>query len=365
MARSYSRPWQAVDIGAALVVLVGCGSTSAPGSTAKIKVAFLSDGPVNDGGWSQVAYEGMNYMVQQIGADKVDATFVPSLPYSTQFTDTTNQLIAKGYTVLVDDAGATDFFYKACVAHPAVTCEENSGPGPFPSANIHGFYVQHAFPSYLVGEAAGYMTRTGIVGYLAPFKIPLVNSLLNAFALGCQHVRPDCKVRVVVTNSWYAPPAEVEAAKTLVAANADVLWGDMDDTSLEQVASQANVWVAGMYKDQDQFAPKNYTTGVLLDWGPYETQMLKSVMAGTWKGGGHYLIPPGQGANLGKFGTNVPADVKTKIQADWQAIVGGNNPFVGPISDQSGTVKVASGDKLSVDYLFYQWDWLVKGVISG
>ncbi|HEY2597511.1 MAG TPA: BMP family ABC transporter substrate-binding protein [Candidatus Dormibacteraeota bacterium] len=366
MGMRYQRGWRGLAVGLAMIVLAGCGGTgSNSGQSSRLKVAFMSTSPANDGGWSQVAFEGMQAMLQTIGSDKVEATFVPSVPYSTQLTDTANHLIAQGYNVLVDDIGARDFFYKACQAHPTVKCEEVSGTEPFPSANIHGFYADLAFPSYMVGEAAGLLTKTGTVGYLAPFTIPIVNSGLNAFALGCQHVRPDCKVRVVVTNSWYAPPQEVEAANSLVAAGADFLWGQMDDTSLEQVATQKNVWVAGMWKDQNSFAPNNYATGVVLDWNAYTTEMVKAVLDGTWTGGTHHLIAPGHGANLGAFGAKVPADVQARIKADWQAIIDGSNPFTGPILDQKGATKVASNDKLSHDYLTYQWDWIVKGVITG
>jgi basic membrane protein A len=206
------------------------------------------------------------------------------------------------------------------------------------------------------------MTKTGVLGYVAPFGYPLINAELNPFALGCQSVRPDCKVHVVTTNSWYDPHSEVNAAKALTASGADVLWGFMDDTSVLQVAQQQNVLADGVYTDQLSFAPKNYINSNVWDWSFYYTNMAQSVLAGTWTGGSLSLLGIGQGISLGKWGTNVPADVQTKVNKVFSDIQGGTNPFVGPITDNKGNVRVPQGQSLDDNYLYSNWDWLVKGV---
>ncbi|AMP21008.1 hypothetical protein AZF37_07395 [endosymbiont 'TC1' of Trimyema compressum] len=39
-----------------VVLFVGCGTSK---TEAKMKAALLTGGPVNDGGWNQLAYEGL------------------------------------------------------------------------------------------------------------------------------------------------------------------------------------------------------------------------------------------------------------------------------------------------------------------
>ena len=58
---------------------------------------------------------------------------------------------------------------------------------------------------YLSGIAAGAATKTGIVGYVVPFAIPEVIRHTNAFALGVQTAHPGAKVKIIWTNSWFAP----------------------------------------------------------------------------------------------------------------------------------------------------------------
>jgi basic membrane protein A and related proteins len=49
--------------------------------------------------------------------------------------------------------------------------------------------------------------------------------------------------------------------------------------------------------------------------------------------------------------------VRTKI------LGGGFNPFVGPLKDNKGEVKLAAG-KTMTDMELYNWDWSVEGVLG-
>jgi basic membrane protein A len=350
---------------------MGASSASATHTRATVaaakplKVVILSDTASNDGGWTQVAWQSAQAAAAKLGASKVSISIVDNLPYSAVFTSTAQREISQGANVLIDFAAAGQLFYTACKAAPTVTCLENAGAPPFPAKNIGGFYVQHPYIAYLLGEAAGKLSKSSTVGFIAPFKIPSVNGELNAFALGCQKVRPSCVVRTVTLNSWYDPPSEVQAARALVAAGAGALWGPLSDTSVQQYAEKTGVWVGGNDLDQSAFAPKWYFSGITFNWAPYLEQALGQIYAKTWTGAGKIdLIAPGQGANLGGWGSSVPASVRSFIEAQYKAIVAGKNVFVGPIKDQSGVTRVPAGKTLSAQFLFGGWSWLVKGVAS-
>ena len=55
----------------------------------------------------------------------------------------------------------------------------------------------------------------GTVGYVVPFAIPEVIRHTNAFALGVQKAHPGAKVKIIWTNSWFAPDKEKKAAENL------------------------------------------------------------------------------------------------------------------------------------------------------
>ena len=76
---------------------------------------------------------------------------------------------------------------------------------------------------YLAGVAAGRMSKSPTVGYVAGFPIPEVLQGINAFALGLRSVNPKAQVRVIWLNEWFNPPRERDAAMTLMNQGADVL----------------------------------------------------------------------------------------------------------------------------------------------
>jgi hypothetical protein len=43
-------------------------------------------------------------------------------------------------------------------------------------------------------------------------------------------------------------------------------------------------------------------------------------------------------------------------------VIGGWWPFVGPISDNTGTIHIPEGQELSFDELFFNWTWPVEGL---
>ena len=69
---------------------------------------------------------------------------------------------------------------------------------------------------YLAGIAAGRMSESGQIGYVAGFPIPEVLQGINAFAQGLRSVAPKARVKVVWLNEWFNPPRERDAAMTLI-----------------------------------------------------------------------------------------------------------------------------------------------------
>ena len=92
---------------------------------------------------------------------------------------------------------------------------------------------------YLSGIAAGAATKSGTVGYVVPFAIPEVIRHTNAFALGVQKAHPGAKVKIIWTNSWFAPDKEKKAAENLHSAGADVIGQNVDSPSAGQYAESA------------------------------------------------------------------------------------------------------------------------------
>ena len=61
----------------------------------------------------------------------------------------------------------------------------------------------------------------------------------------------------------------------------------------------------------------------------------------------------------------MPQEVRNQVDAvREQMLMGEFYPYVGPIYDASGTLRVKEGEELSRMFLYDDWDWAVEGVVG-
>jgi basic membrane protein A len=178
-------------------------------------------------------------------------------------------------------------------------------------------------------------------------------------------VNPDATMIPVYVNSWFDPSAETQAANALIDSQVDVLYGIMDDPAYLKVAEERGVWAAMWNTDVRKYGPHAYISSVLLDWNDFYVNEVRDYLNGTWQGGRIVYLPLGQGVDRDAWGENVPMDVQQQVDAVRTRMMNeGYNPFVGPIKDATGEVRVAAGETMTDDYIRFSWDWAVEGVIE-
>jgi basic membrane protein A and related proteins len=346
---------------AALALAFGTSAGSAK-QAAPFKAAWIYVGPHNDGGWSQAHDEGRQAVQNALGSS-VKTTYKENVPEGPQVAQVIESLIRDGNKIIF----ATSFgFQPAMIAaakkHPDVKFEMATGTAV--SKNMAEYFGAGEDAIYLSGMAAGAATKSGTIGYLAPFAIPEVIRHANAFALGAQATHPGVKVKLLWTNSWFAPDKEKKAAENLHAAGADVIGQNVDSPAAGQYAESARIPWVGYDSDAKKFAPKQWLTAAVYHWGGYYTRRVKAAMNGTWKTGFYYGSIKDGLVGLASFGPGVSAATKAKIAAKRAALVNGSfYEFAGPLYDQSGKLRLKKGQKMSVKDL-YAMNWLVKGVIG-
>jgi basic membrane protein A and related proteins len=236
--------------------------------------------------------------------------------------------------------------------------------GTATSKNMAEYFGAGEDAIYLSGMAAGAASKSGTIGYIAPFAIPEVIRHANAFALGAQAVNPKAKVKLLWTNSWFDPAKEKKAAESLKAAGADVIGQNVDSPAAGQYAQSAGIPWVGYDSNAKKFAPTSWLTAAVYNWAPYYTRRVKAAMDGTWKTGFYYGNIKDGLVGLAPFGPKVSAATKSAIAKKRAGLVNGSfYEFAGPLKDQSGKVRIPAGKKMSVKDL-YAMDWLVQGVVG-
>jgi basic membrane protein A len=348
----------------ALVLALGVstGSARTHSDSAAFKVAFIYVGPHDDHGWSQAHDNGRIYVQKQLGS-KVKTTFKELVPEGPQTCQVIESLVRDGNKLIF----ATSFGFQNCMVseakkHSDVKFEQATGTAQ--SKNLAEYFGAGEDSIYLSGMAAGAATKKGVIGYVVPFAIPEVIRHANAFALGAQATHPGVKVRLIWTNSWLDVGKEKRAAQNLVAAGADVLGQNVDSPATGQFAESKGVPWVGYDSDARSFAPKQWLTAAVYNWGPYYLRRTKAAMNGSWKTGFYYGTMKDGFTGLAPYGPKVSSSTKAKIaQKKSQILSGKFYEFAGPLYDQKGKLRVKKGQRLSVKDL-YAMNWLVKGVIG-
>jgi basic membrane protein A and related proteins len=233
------------------------------------------------------------------------------------------------------------------------------------AANVNTYNARYYEARYLAGMLAGKSSKSGIAGYVAGFPVPEVVQGINAFALGMRETNPKAQVKVVWLNTWFDPAREREAALTLINQGADVLTNHSGSPAVPQTAQdhfrEKGVRAIAYQSDMRAFAPVAQLAAVTQHWGAYYTQVARAVIDGRWKPQPVWGGMKDGLVQLDAISADVPAAVRSAIDARRQAIVEGRfKPFSAPLVDSDGHVRLAAGalDDASIATM----NWFVRGV---
>lgn len=322
-------------------------------------VAFGFSSVTTDYGWTMSHDLGRQAVEKEF--PQVKTIYVESLPFSEEASRTLEQFIADGAKLIIIAAEYGEFIYKVAEANPDVKFLEANGSQQFD--NVTTYYFANGIGEYLLGVAAGLLTKSNKVGFVTSFPIPINYTSANAFHLGARSVNPDVETNVILINSWYDPAAHRLAAETLIDGGADVIYSNLDDPSAIQVAEEKGVWVATAFTERSQFGPNAYMNSLVLDWGPFYISEVQSMLDGTWKGNRVEILPLGDVMHLGEWGQNVPQEVRDQVESVSQQIMDGTMyPFVGPIYNAAGEPVIPEGEQMSLEFMRTEWVWPVEGV---
>ncbi|MFZ2501115.1 MAG: BMP family ABC transporter substrate-binding protein, partial [Nocardioides sp.] len=256
--------------------------------------------------------------------------------------------------------GYMDQMLAVAAKHPDVVFMHATGYKT--SKNMGTYFGAAEEARYLSGMAAGAVTKTNKIGYVAAFPIPEVIRGINAFTLGAQKVNPKVEVNVVWTSTWFDPTVEKEAAQSALNAGADVVAQHQDTAAAGEAAQAVGGHWVGYNDDMSRFAPDAWLTAPMWDWGPFYIKTVKDVMAGTWKTEQYYGNMADGLVKLAPMSDAVPADTQAAIEAAQAEIIAGTlKPFTGPIMKQDGSEAYAAGASASLEELL-SMDYFVKGV---
>jgi basic membrane protein A and related proteins len=317
---------------------------------------------VNDYGYDRAMKDGLEEMKKNIpGLKLIEAENVPETAESQRIMEGMIQQGAK--LIFATSFGHQQFAFNVAKEHPDVVFEHAGGWMQAP--NFGNFFGATQSAWYPMGVAAAKMTKSNVLGFVVGVPIGYALGNVNAFEMGARSVNPNAVTRVVVTGGWSDKAKEAVAANALIDQGADVVTMHVDSpATIIQIAESRGVYSIGFQSTEaSALAPKGWITGLGFTWGPFMTTTAKSVIDGSFKPA-MVRLGLGQGMiGVAPFGPAVPPDVRALVEASVARIGGGFNPFTGPVTDNTGVVRIKEGESWGGDKMG-NFDWYVEGVIG-
>jgi basic membrane protein A len=350
----------------------GSGSTATTGPAAApgtpLTVGFIYVGTKDDYGYNQAHADGAAAVKKMPGVTVVEAEKVPETKDAQQAMETMiNQSDAK--LIFATSFGYFNPHVKEIAAkYPKIEFLHAGGilkDGDPPNIGTYFAYIDEL--EYLCGMAAGAVTKSNKLGYVAAKPITPVLRDINAFELGAKSVNPKATLTVIFTGDWFLPNEEANAVTNLADQGVDVVSGHVDSPKvLVETAEKRGIYCCGYHYNESTLAPKGYLTGAEWDWGPMYVKFVQDYEDG--KPMPHnYMGSLKDGAvKLSPFGSAVPLETKAKIEAVEALMkLGTFQMFKGPLKDNKGNVVIPDGKSFDdQDPALWGMNYLVEGVIG-
>lgn len=345
-------------------------SGAGPGLIDEARVAMELPGPIGDHGWSYAHNEGLKAIADELGADTRANEAVAAGDLAARI----DQDVADGFNVVY--TASSDYIsitQQKAVEYPDVYFV--SCCGQVYNDNLTSYFGRMYQPLFLAGYMAGKLAASERLGVVASKPFPEFVRHIDAFTLGARAANPRAVVDIRWVDSFFDPPVETQHTNDLLDLGADVILTQTDTTIMvteveaRRRDGDETVYSIGYDNPEScEAGPTGCIASAHWNWGPLYVRQIRSLLDGSWDPRDVGWQPMTNDAdsivNLGTPAAWVPVDV-TGEMTDYRAdlVAEPAQPFVGPIRDVTGAVRVAAGVELS-DEEMDRLCWFVDGVID-
>jgi basic membrane protein A len=311
-------------------LLAGCGAPEPPKAAPKPaetpkpappkeapkqwKVALLTSGPINDKGWNATAYDGLQMIKTQLGAQVAYSEKVAPSDFEEVFRGYANQ----GFDVIFGHGFQFgDAAMKVAKQFPnakfIITSTDISQ-----APNVASLGNSNLEQGFVAGALAALLTKTKVVGSVEGMDIPSIKAYVDGFKAGAAYIDPKVKVLISYIGNFDDAAKGKQLALAMIQAKADVINHDADAAGLGviEAAKSKKVMCIGAISDQNAVAPEVVVNSAISDLSKAYVLSVKDVIAGKFK-----AVSVNYGIKEGTVGlapwhnweSKVDASIKTKM----------------------------------------------------
>ena len=258
-----------------------------------LKVGFIYIGDENEG-YTAAHYKGAMEMKEALGLSDDQIIIKWNVPEDETCKDAAMDLADQGCNIIFANSfGHESYILEAAKEYPDVQFCHATGYQAALSglSNMHNYFTNVYESRYVSGVVAGLKLNQMIeegkvskdavkIGYVGAYPYAEVISGYTSFFLGVRSVCPEATMEVKYTNSWASFDLEKEAADALISDGCVLISQHADTTGAPTACEAAGVPCVGYNISMIATAPKTALTSASIDWGPYVTYAVQSVIDG-------------------------------------------------------------------------------------
>ena len=305
-------------------------ATTAPAAAGKpFRIAVIMPSATNDLAFSQSMWQALQAVQTEMGGPTaLDIKYTDNMFNVPDATNAIRDYASQGFDIVIAHGSQ----YGSAVQEiakdfPAVTFAWGTDVNTFGMPNVYAYTAAAEEGGYVNGVLAAKLTQSKIIGVTGPVEVGDAKTYIDGFVQGVTSVDSTIKVNKTWTGSFSDVALMTEAAKTHIAAGADILTGSSQSVigSIGAAKDNGKVLWFGTQADQSSLAPSLVVCSQVYDW----TAMLKDLIAkhkAGKLGGDVYTLHLTDGSLKMVYnpGYTLPADVKAAGDAAIKGISDGS-----------------------------------------
>jgi basic membrane lipoprotein Med (substrate-binding protein (PBP1-ABC) superfamily) len=248
-------------------------------AAAPLRIAIIMPSSTTDMAFSQAMFDALKSVQKEMGGEAaVKIAYSDNIFRTADSTAAIRDYASRGYDIVI----AHSSLYESSVEDvakdfPRTTFAWGTDVKTFGLRNVYAYTAAAEEGGYVNGVLAGKLTKSKIIGVTGPLEVGDAKTYVSGFVQGVASVNPKIRVAKTWTGSFSDTAQMTQAAKTHIAAGADVLTGSSESAvgSIGVAKATGRVLWFGTQQNQAPLAPQIVVASQQYDW----TGVLKQIIA--------------------------------------------------------------------------------------
>lgn len=266
-----------------IVLLSACAAPTAPAAPAQsdepFRIAVVMPSATTDMAFSQSMWDALKAVQAEMGGEsKLELKFSENMFKVPDAAAAIRDYASQGFDIVIAHGSqygssveevAKDF--------PNVTFAWGTDVNTFGLPNVYAYTAAAEQGGYVNGVMAAKLSQAKKIGVTGPVEVGDAKTYIDGFVQGVAAVDPSIEVSKTWTGSFSDVALMNEAAKTHIAAGADVLTGSSQSVvgSIGAAKDTGKVLWFGTQSDQASLSPELVVASQVYDW----TGMVKEIIS--------------------------------------------------------------------------------------